>query len=479
MNSEHEQQTSQQTHFQFQMWDRYLNALNTSWDLESANTPEGDKLEQESPPASLPGKIRFSLKKIAVRLLHPIVMKLRNSRIVADITRLEDQRAFNCRTVQTLNGLVELTNAELERLRKEVAEHLQIFQGHLDIQQRSLDTQQHALDTQQRSLDTQQRSLDTQQRSLDTQQSSLDTLQNHLDNRLEQIEPRIDTFELMIWAFDRRKEALELEQIAFNKKLGKVLTAIKSLQQGDPLDVADLPAPERQDDYTYFVFENRHRGTEKAIKKRLEEYVRYFEGCSRVLDIGCARGEFLELLAEHNISGYGIDQNHSEIHYCQQKGLNVQEADALAHLRSLDNGSLDGIVMAHIAEHFPPPVLQQLLTLCFQKLQAHAYLIVETPNPCSVYALSQYFYKDLSHNKPLHPDALLYLIQLAGFEQAEVVPKNHFSGKDALKELTCQHDVEEPLRSLIDVVNQDVRQLNDFLYGHLDYAIVARKSPVV
>jgi len=444
MSHIHEQHPPHQTHFVFQMWDQYLTDLNGKWDLESSDHSLGEELEQSPPPASLSGKLRFHLKKSILRLLRPLVVKLRNSQIVAQITRLEQQRAFNCQTVQTLNGFVEITNSELERLRQEVSDHLHRFQSHLDAQQ------QH-----------------------------LNTLQRYLNDRLEQIEPRIDAFELMIWTLDRRKEALEMEQISHNHRLKQVLVALRSFEQGSTVEVKDLPAPERQDDYTYFVFENRHRGEENTIKKRLEGYIPYFEGCSQVLDIGCARGEFLELLAEQNIPGYGIDLNHSLIQYCKQKGLQVREADAITHLSELEDDSLGGIFMAHLVEHFSPHTLQHVLTLCFHKLQPHAYFIVETPNPCSLYALSQYFYKDISHNNPLHPDALLYLIQLAGFEQAEIVPKSPFPAQGVLKELTDTEAAAEPLRSLIDVVNQDVRQLNALIYGHLDYAIVAKKTPIV
>ena len=105
----------------------------------------------------------------------------------------------------------------------------------------------------------------------------------------------------------------------------------------------------------------------------------------------CARGEFLELLAEHQIQGYGIDPNHSFVQYCQQKGLHVKETDALSHLSELPENSIDGIFIAHLIEHFPMADLQKLLQLCFEKLAPHHYLVLETPNPCSVYALSQYF----------------------------------------------------------------------------------------
>ena len=57
----------------------------------------------------------------------------------------------------------------------------------------------------------------------------------------------------------------------------------------------------------YFDFENYFRGTREHVKRVQEIYVPYFEGCDKVIDIGCGRGEFLELLKENQIGAKGVD----------------------------------------------------------------------------------------------------------------------------------------------------------------------------
>ena len=89
------------------------------------------------------------------------------------------------------------------------------------------------------------------------------------------------------------------------------------------------------------------------------------------------------------------------------------------------------------------------------------------------------FYKDLSHDKPLHPEAILFLTKSVGFQQAEIVYKNPFPAREALQLLEPPETQDTLLHTMIDVSNRNFQQLNTLLYGHLDYAIIARKRPVV
>ncbi len=52
----------------------------------------------------------------------------------------------------------------------------------------------------------------------------------------------------------------------------------------------------------YFDFENHFRGSREAIKNVQRQYIKYFEGRNNILDLGCGRGEFLELLQECQIN---------------------------------------------------------------------------------------------------------------------------------------------------------------------------------
>ncbi len=531
MSDMEKQQTPAQSHFQFQMWDTYLNVLNRIWNLDAAagsDTAQEISTQSAAPetppltwsqsvrninqqwhvpstcllpaPTSLTGKLLQPFKKFILRAVQPSIDEIIrqqnefNAKVVQTFNTLQAQQEFNSKVVQTFNGFVDLINSELERLRADVSQHLQQFQAQLDAFQAQLDAFQAQLDAFQTQFDTFQTQFDVYQTQFDTFQTQFDTfqtqfdtfqthlnlIQSHIENRLEQIEPRIDGFELMVWTYDRRKEALEIEQILLNQKLETLFSLIRPEEhQTVRPTVSELPAAERQGDYSYFLFENVHRGTEPVVKEWLTDYVTYFEGCAPVLDVGCGRGEFLEILREHQIEAYGIDMNQLMVKYCQEKGLNVLEADVFAHLESLPDNSLGGIFAAHLVEHLSPNALQKFFQRCYDKLQPHKYVIAETPNPRSLYMLSQVFYQDFSHQRPLDPNALNHLVRTLGFDEVDSVGRNKFpqknSGEQLLQLLDETQIRDEAVRSQIAMLNNNIRQLNNLVYGYLNYAIIAKK----
>jgi SAM-dependent methyltransferase len=62
-----------------------------------------------------------------------------------------------------------------------------------------------------------------------------------------------------------------------------------------------------------------------------------------VLDIGCGRGELLDLLAEVGVPAGGVDLDASMLARCEAKGLDVELGDAVAVLDAVDKGSLGAV----------------------------------------------------------------------------------------------------------------------------------------
>ena len=169
----------------------------------------------------------------------------------------------------------------------------------------------------------------------------------------------------------------------------------------------------------YVQFQDRHRGSEDLIRERQRGRVAYFASCQRVLDIGCGRGEFLELLREQLIPAEGIEVNPSAVEICRQKGLTAHQAEALAYLSTEEAGAFAGIHMSHLLEHVPFPTAIRLLEACADHLLPGGVLIAETPNPHCPEAL-QAFFLDPTHIRPLFPEALIILLESLGFEQVQV-----------------------------------------------------------
>jgi SAM-dependent methyltransferase len=406
-----------ETHFHTTLWDQHLMTLNQSWAVSSAFTP--------APPTSLPGKLLFPLKKLVLRWVQPALDAL-----------VQQQNNVTAQIVQTCNSIVKAVNEDAI----------------------------HTLEAQR----------EFNSKTVQTINSLVELVDSELKNR-------IDELRTMIWTFDCRKEALEIDEILLNQKLEQVLSLLREQKQQIAEELAhDLPAPGRQDDYKYVLFENRYRGDETAIRERQKTYLQYFQNCSNVLDIGCGRGEFLDLLREHNIAGHGVDMNQTLAHYCRKKNLKVEETDMLSHLQPLEDNSLDGIFTSQTVEHWSPQQLQQFLQLCFDKLQPHKYLVIETQNPVSLYALA-HFYRDISHEKPVHPDALEFLVKTVGFQETRIEYKAPFPEEQLLQELKgidSNNGVNKILQANVETLNRNIHQLNGLLYGYLDYAVIARKIKI-
>jgi SAM-dependent methyltransferase len=222
--------------------------------------------------------------------------------------------------------------------------------------------------------------------------------------------------------------------------------------------VAAQPAAAAVPDY--FAFESRMRGPTELVRERQRPYVEDFRGQAPVLDVGCGRGELLSLLRAAGIEARGVDADADMVAYARGEGLDVEQADLLAHLEGLDEGSLGGVFAGQVVEHLPPPALIRFLELAHRALRPGGLLVLETINPLSPIALRHY-YADLTHAQPLVPETLELLVRKAGFSR----PATRFLNEPDEK-LT---EPDDP------VIASNVARLNELLFAPLDYAILARK----
>src|SRR6266513_1242452 len=226
-----------------------------------------------------------------------------------------------------------------------------------------------------------------------------------------------------------------------------------------PATVAAQPAAAALPDY--FAFESRMRGSVEAIRDRQRHYVEDFRKAAPVLDIGCGRGELLQLLREAGVAARGIDADADMVAYARGDDLDVEQADLIEYLEGVGAGSLGGIFMGQVVEHLPPGVLVRSLGLAARKLRPGGVLVAETINPLSPLALRHYF-ADLTHSQPLVPETLQLLARQSGFADTEVRYLN-----EPAERLT---EPDDP------VIAANVRRLNDLLFAPLDYALIARTA---
>jgi SAM-dependent methyltransferase len=264
----------------------------------------------------------------------------------------------------------------------------------------------------------------------------------HVDSLADGLGSRLDSISTDMGSTTRHAAELD-ERLTRLERRGRLPAA--------PPSVGPVP--------DYFAYESRMRGSTETVRERQRPYVADFRDAAPVLDLGCGRGEFLLLLREAGIEARGIDLDADMVDYARGEGLDVEQASALEHLESLEDGALGGIFAAQLVEHLPGPAVARLLELAAAKLRSGGLLVAETINPLSPLALRNYF-ADLTHAQPLVPETLELLARQAGFASVEIRFLN------------------EPEEKLVEpadeIIAANVRRLNELLFAPLDYAILAR-----
>lgn len=216
-------------------------------------------------------------------------------------------------------------------------------------------------------------------------------------------------------------------------------------------------------DAYYLAFEDACRGSEAAIYAHLRQYQPQWEQAleagNRALDLGCGRGEWLQLLAEQGFSSHGVDLNIAMIDHCRDAGFEVEHGDVIQALQKQGEDSHALISAFHLAEHLPFDVLYTMVDEAHRVLAPGGVLILETPNPENVLVGSHTFYHDPTHRNPLTPTAMTFLLRYLGFADVEVRRFNPYP-----EEAKVPGD--DPL----------TERVNGHLCGPQDFAVVGRKA---
>ena len=293
--------------------------------------------------------------------------------------------------------------------------------------------------------------------------------------RIERLEGRERILDRRLAHVERLENRLAhalAENIALRQRLDSLIVRLTGCgPQAQEAPPAATTAAPLVNEHLYLPLLNADRGIEEVIKARVQRYLPLFvrqaatgtAATGLILDVGCGRGEFLDACRDAQLQCAGVDINEDMARQCAAKGHSVACADAVAHLRSLDDGSLRGIVAIHVIEHFTPEALVAFLKLSVQKLAPGGRLVIETPNVTSFFALSM-FYRDFTHRQPLHPDTVVFMLESLGMRN---VKRLELSPVD--EELRLD-PVDDPAMAA------NIRKLNDIVYGHLDYAVLAEKQ---
>jgi O-antigen chain-terminating methyltransferase len=182
-----------------------------------------------------------------------------------------------------------------------------------------------------------------------------------------------------------------------------------------------------------------------------------------VLDIGCGRGELLELLALRDVEAWGVDTDAALVEAASAGGLDVRHGDGLAALREAGPGALGGLSLIQVIEHLTSQQAVDLVALAADRVRPGGRVVIETVNPQSLYVYAHAFYLDPTHVRPVHPAWLMFLFQQAGFTEVAVDWRTPPPAADVLEAVgDASHDA-------------NVERLNRLLFGAQDYAVIATR----
>ncbi len=422
--------------------EQQLTPINLHWDILPAGPPASD------------GSIKGRFRRFIWGLVGPSI---------------EEQKRFNAALVDHLNRNIAAhreTSRGLTTLIAAVRQHvdgLVAFQNRLIL----------FLQTITLYADTKDRAVGGQAQVLN---AALSAMTDDWLKRWESLAAREQRFTARAAALDDLRVGVTLAQqtsLTLKREVERFLAGTTGAT--GTTGTSGTPGPDL-DAFKYLGFEDQFRGSADEIRVRLEQYVPRFIGQTDVLDIGCGRGEFLDLLRAHGIRGRGLDLNHEMAEVSRARGLDVAEGDALGYLTSLDDASLGGLFAAQVVEHLEPVYLARLLETAWHKLRPGGIVVLETINPACWVAFFESYIRDFTHVRPLHPETLQYLVRVSGFQQVDIEFKSPIPESDRLQPVILPAGSNGPdVAAVAETFNAAVAKLNARLFTYQDYAVIGRK----
>jgi len=283
----------------------------------------------------------------------------------------------------------------------------------------------------------------------------------------EQLELTATTIKRDVDRLYQKQQAVTTELTFQEQRVATLLAEARRRLPG-PFDEEQLQTIAAEQEHTldafYASFDEQFRGSREEIKERLQVYLPIIEPrgigseAMPLLDVGCGRGEWLELLQGKQFTASGVDANRVLVEQCRSRGLSVVEDDLRSYLRSLPDNSLGAVTGFHIVEHLPLEMLIEFLNQTVRILKPGGVVIFETPNPQNVLVGSCNFYFDPTHRNPLPNQVMSFLLESRGFVEVEILRLN-------------------PSDDLPVADDSDLaRRFNHYFYGPMDYAVIGWKA---
>ncbi|MEH2418605.1 class I SAM-dependent methyltransferase [Nostoc sp.] len=407
----------------------------------------------------------------------------------------KDQREVNFNLILALKASVTVNGQLIEQintLKTQINERLSTVDSHFQgIDQRlsTVDSHFQGIDQRLSTVDSDFQGIDQRLSTVDSHFQDIDqyldvmdlrlqgiddrlnTINGSVNNSITDIEEKLNNFKTHIQGMDERhirndnylkNDLIQQKRIIalFLEEAGRRLPEPFNQQQVQTF----INEGQHLLDAFYVAFEDQFRGSREEIGNRLKVYLPLIAEAkigtpnSPILDVGCGRGEWLELLRESGYTAKGIDINRVMQEQCQARKLDVLESDVITYLQSLPDDSLGAVTGFHIIEHLEFPVLIKLLEEVVRVLKPEGIAIFETPNPKNLVVGACNFYSDPTHRNPVFPETIQFCLSFKGLSNVQLMYLN---------------PVED---SPFDKPDIESLTLKNWFFGSRDYAVIGYKK---
>ncbi len=377
------------------------------------------------------------------------------------------------------------SSVTVDQLRSELDRHFEriaLLEAHVDAHQERLNDASKKEEQLRSELGSQsdrisqfEAHVETLQERLNDASKKEDQLRSELgsqSDRISQLEARVETLQEQLNDTSKKGDQLRSELGSQSDRISQLEAGIDAENSSAQLNglLNDRNRDDRGLDALYAAFEDEFRGSRDLIRQRIAPYLDFAESigagkpATPIFDLGCGRGEWLQLLRERGYIARGVELNRVFIDACRGRGLEVIDGDAISTLRTLQDNSVGLVSLMHLAEHLAFIDLIALIDEALRVLIPGGGLIVETPNPENALVSRWAFYMDPTHRNPLPPDMLRWMVEARGFMFVEIA--RLFEGRPVDVADYLQDDIPGAL-----VVNELLAPS----HASLDYAILARK----
>jgi len=450
------------------------------------------------------GIIKF-LQKIALKILSFI---------------FKDQREVNFNLIRALKESVGLN--------RQLIEQITSLRAHIDERLNAVDTSLQTMDKRLSAMDTRVQGIDERLGAVYSHvpeiDDSLEKIHANVNNWITGIEERLNAANSRKQLIDEHLKAVDTHIQGVDERLGSVDTCLQAINQRlgamnirvedlderylkndsylkndliqqkrlitmfleqaqrqltEPFSKEQLQTFAQEEQHSldafYVAFEDEFRGSREIILNRLKVYLPIIQEAKvrtpdlPILDVGCGRGEWLELLRESGYTATGIDINRVMLEKCRDRGLQVMESDVIAYLQSLPDASLGVVTGFHIIEHLPFSMLIKLVDETIRVLHSGGLAIFETPNPENLIVGACNFYSDPTHRNPLFPPTVKFIFEQHGFLDVKLLRLREHRLEDPLQLVQPDNPIASQLNPLIEIAKSN-------FYAPPDFAVVAKKG---